>query len=194
MLWQTTHITLLQRLSAGHDEDQAWRDFHARYADLILGFCRAKGVQHADAEDVLQDVLVSLRRAMPKFEYDPTKGRFRGYLRSTTLHAISRRSRQSGRAVGLENSETADDAASGENDDHWEVQWRRYHLRRALRRLEAEVAERDIEAFDRYAIGGEAGPQVCADLGLTMDNLYQIKSRLVKRLSKLIQEQIAEEG
>jgi RNA polymerase sigma factor (sigma-70 family) len=194
MLWQTTHITLLQRLSGGTDQGQAWRDFHARYADLILGFCRAKGVQHADAEDVLQDVLLSVSKAMPGFTYDPAKGRFRSYLRTATLHAISRRSRQNHSAVALETVEPVADAGSNESDEHWEVQWRRYHLRRALRRLEDEVAARDIEAFDRYAIMGEHGPQVCADLGLTMDNLYQIKSRLLKRISSFIHEQVGEEG
>jgi RNA polymerase sigma-70 factor (ECF subfamily) len=188
----TTHITLLQRLADG--QQAAWRDFHDRYSELILGFCRARGVHGADADDVLQDVLLGLAKAMPGFQYDPAKGRFRGYLRTATLHAILRRSRQNHAGPALEAIEPPGDGADAATDQQWEVQWRRYHLRRALRSMASEVSDRDMEVFDRYAVLSEDPGSIAQDLGLSVDAVYQIKSRLTRRLATIIQQQIDDEG
>jgi RNA polymerase sigma-70 factor, ECF subfamily len=188
----TTHITLLQRLADG--QQAAWRDFHDRYSELILGFCRARGVHGPDAEDVLQDVLLGLAKVMPGFQYDPAKGRFRGYLRSATLHAISRRSRQKRAGPALEAIEPPSDGADAATDQQWEVQWRRYHLRRALRTVSTEVSDRDMEVFDRYAVLSEDPAAIGQDLGLSVEAIYQIKSRLTRRLATIIQQQIDDEG
>jgi RNA polymerase sigma factor (sigma-70 family) len=190
-MWQTTHISLLQRLADGQHD--AWQDFHARYGELLLGYCRARGLQPADAEDVLQDILVSLSKAMPGFQYDRAKGTFRAYLKTVAHHAIARRFRQKHPAPGLE-PDSAGAHAPPESDEHWEVQWRRYHLRRAMAALATEFSQRDLDAFDRYALAGEEPGAIAADLNLSMDNLYQIKSRVTRRLTALIQAQIADEG
>lgn len=191
-MWQTTHITLLQRLADGHD--QAWRDFHTRYGELIRGYCSARGVQSSDADDILQDVLMSISKALPNFTYDPAKGRFRGYLKVTTIHAIVRRSRQNRALTGLENIEPTEAGSDDAGDQLWEAQWRRYHLRRAMNTLQGEFSQRDLEAFDRYAVLGEDVASVTKDLAISPENLYQIKSRITRRLTSLIDAQIQEEG
>lgn len=93
MLTETTHISLLARLSGGEDP-LAWTEFCHRYGELIRNFCRAQHLQPADCDDVLQDVLMSLTKSMPRFEYDPSRGKFRSYLKTITLHAIFARTRQ----------------------------------------------------------------------------------------------------
>ena len=47
-----------------------------------------RGLQPADAEDVTQDVLLRLSRALKMFTYDPSRT-FRGWLRAVTLHALN---------------------------------------------------------------------------------------------------------
>ena len=61
-------------------------------------------------------------------------------------------------------------------------------------RLGAMSSERDRIAFARYAMQGEPAGQIADELDLTLDQLYQIKSRLLRKLSALITEQIDEEG
>ncbi len=51
-------------------------------------------MQPADCDDLVQDVLLALSKAMQNFEYDPQKGKFRAYLKTVTLHSISRILRQ----------------------------------------------------------------------------------------------------
>ncbi|CAN5724272.1 sigma-70 family RNA polymerase sigma factor [soil metagenome] len=190
-----THTTLIARVRDGTDP-AAWTDFCARYGDLIRGFCRRQGLQSADIDDVQQDVLLALTKAMPRFEYDHARGRFRGYLKTAVLHAIYRRARQKrGEARLPDISETSRLAAADDDAERqWEAQWRQYHLHRALARIEAEFAPADREAFEQYAVNGRAAPEVAADLGISVDSVYQSKSRILKRLGAVIEEQVGEEG
>ena len=65
---------------------------------------------------------------MPAFRYDPAKGKFRSYLKTVTLHAIFRSSRQKGPALSLEQVGTAVDAAAADDDidGDWEAEWRQH--------------------------------------------------------------------
>ncbi len=189
-----THTTLLARLSAGEDV-AAWSEFVQRYGQLIRGFCARRGVRGPDADDVQQDVLMALTRAMPGFRYDPHKGLFRSYLKTVVMNAISRRLRQDHGVARL--SDVGGSQAGPPEDDHdqhWELEWRQYHLRLAMRTVEAEFRESDRSAFAMYAVEGRAAQEVAAELGLSLDAVYQAKSRILKRLGAIIERQVAEEG
>ena len=83
-----TSPTLLWRVGNNSGDHAAWEAFVARYGPKIRGWCRQRGLQPADAEDVTQDVLLRLSRALKTFTYDPSRT-FRGWLRSVTQHALS---------------------------------------------------------------------------------------------------------
>lgn len=195
MFAHTTHASLLQRLAANADPD-AWSEFHERYGELIRAFARRRSLQPADCDDVLQEVLLSLSRAMPGFCYDPSKGKFRGYLKTVTLRAIFKRGAQSRGAVDLEHIEEVTRAAAidEEIEECWEAEWRQYHVRRAMKLVESEFNEQDRRAFQRYALEARDVKQTAAELGLSVDQVYQAKSRIMKRLAKLIERQVSEEG
>lgn len=192
----TTHATLLARLSGGRDTG-AWSEFCDRYEELIRAFARRRGASVADCDDVVQDVMLALTKALPGFEYNPEKGKFRSYLKTVTLHAISRRSRQNDGAARLDTgvgSVSALGHPTDEAESTWEAEWRQYHLRMAMRTIRAEFNAADLAAFDAYAVNGEEAPSVASRLGLSVDSVYQCKSRILKRLSQVISHQVAEEG
>lgn len=193
MLARTTHATLLERLSAG-DDRAAWREFCDRYGDLIRGFARRAGCNDNDADDVLQDALVSLVSAMPSFRYDPAKGRFRGYLKTIVVRAVARRSCQKSGTLPLETQEDVVGDDVPEHDQHWEAEWRQYHLRMAMRIIDAEHSVHDRAAFQRYAVEGKGVQETASTLGMTVDQVYQAKSRILRRLGELVAQQVAEEG
>lgn len=191
----TTHATLLARLSSGQDP-AAWAEFCDRYSELIRGFAHRHGFQPADCDEVVQDTLLALSRAMPGFRYDPERGRFRAYLKTVALHEIFRRTRQRSGVVNLENVECLADQTS--DDPHfeqmWEAEWRQYHLRQAMRVIEMEFSEKDRAAFQDYALGGRDAADVAVSLQMSVDQVYQAKSRILKRLSEVIAQQVEEEG
>lgn len=189
-----THASLLLRL-ADHRDGAAWSEFCRRYGALIAGFARRLGVQPSDQDDALQEVLAALAQAMPGFRYDPEKGRFRGYLKAATVHAVQRlrQKRHASRLGELPSAfDAADDDAS--NDDAFEAEWRQYHLREAMRTIAVEFNEADRAAFAAYAIEGKDARATAQSLGLSVDQVYQAKSRILKRLEALIAEQVAVEG
>lgn len=197
-----THASLIARLGDRADS-VAWAEFVSRYGDLIRGFARRRGVQPADVDDVLQEVLLAMSKAAGRFVYDPQRGRFRGYLKTIVVHAVLRRAFQKTPGTGLSESSAAleaggagAEAASGGpmDEEAWELEWRRYHLAMAMRVIETEFNEADRVAFQRYGVDGVDARTAAAETGLSVDGVYQAKSRILRRLAALIAAQVAEEG
>ncbi|MBL9148536.1 MAG: sigma-70 family RNA polymerase sigma factor [Phycisphaerae bacterium] len=190
---RTTHATLLDRLATA-DDRAAWHEFCARYGDLIRGFMRRAGCTEDESDDLLQDVMMSLMKVMPSFRYDPAKGRFRGYLKTVVVRAIAKRRCQKRPEVPLESGADMVDGSTVGSDELWEVEWRQYHLRMAMTAIESEFSAQDRSAFQRYAVGGGSAQETADLLGLSVDQVYQAKSRILKRLAELIAAQVADEG
>src|SRR5262245_54541270 len=74
-----TRSTLLVRLGAPRDE-QAWAEFTAIYAPLIRRVAWQRGMQDADADDLVQEVFRAVTRAMERAAFDHRRGSFRGWL------------------------------------------------------------------------------------------------------------------
>jgi len=186
----TTHASLLARL-VDHEDRSAWDEFLARYSALLRGFARRRGLSSHEADDVVQDVVTALVSALPTFEYDRERGRFRGLLKTIAVRAIARRREKDARSAPLGDRDVAVDP---EADDAWETEWRQYHMRLAMRTIEAEFGPRDRAAFERYALRGEGVRETAEALGLSVDQVYQAKSRITRRLSEVISAQIEDEG
>jgi len=185
-----TRASLLARLSG--DVDRAvWLEFFDQYADLILGFARRRGLQDQDCEDVLQNVLMSLVNAMPGFVYDQSKGRFRSYLLTVTRRAVYQQFRQKKAEFPLPLLEPS--APQEQDDEVWEFEWRRYHVRKAMRTVEQEFSEKNVQAFTQYVLNGLPPQEVSSGLGVSIEQVYQAKSRILKRLSEIIEQQRREE-
>jgi RNA polymerase sigma-70 factor (ECF subfamily) len=192
----STHTSLLARLAEGNDA-AAWRDFNERYGELIRNFTRRRGLQPADCDDVAQEVLLSLSKALPRFQYDPAKGKFRSYLKTATLRAIFKITHQKHGALALEDDieEAACVAdANLETEGLWEQEWRQYHLRQAMRIIRAEFSEEDRRAFQLYAVEGLGARETAAKLDTGVDRVYLAKSRIGRRLTQIIEAQIQDEG
>lgn len=199
---QATSPTFVARLArCGDAVDQAqWFEFLARYGELILSIARRHGLQRADCDDVLQDSLIEVTRSLESFEYDRARGRFRNYLRQVVLRATYRKIRQKYVANSQQYLEDFPGAteiepgAGGDGEDMWELEWRRHHVRQALRTIEAEFNESNRTAFI-MCTAQEHSPHAVAELlGISVDQVYQAKSRILKRLQAVIEQQVAQEG
>ena len=187
-----TRPSLILRLSEGVDPG-AWQEFSDRYAGLIKRVLAERGVQAADRDDITQEVLISLVKAMPGFEYDPSRGRFRSYLKTVVIRALARRHRRKA-SPGMELRDEETLPGGEELERIWERQWRQYHMRRAWRQIEVEFSPEDRAVFEAYALQGKKA-QVVAELhGISVDRVYRIKSTMLGRVTEIVGEQVAEEG
>ncbi len=186
-----TRSSLLRRISTGADE-MAWVEFHATYSDLIRRVARRRGLQSADIDDAVQEVYVRLGRAMPGFEYDRDRGYFRGYLKRVVISVILDRFRQNRVAETVPLIENADGGA--EFDALWESEWRAHHVQRAMQRIAVEFGERDRLAFHHVTANCRSAQDVAKELELSVDQVYQAKSRILRRLGAIVAEQVEAEG
>ena len=63
-----TRASLIGRLNEPAS-DEVWTEFVVIYRPLIYRVAIAKGLQHADAEDLTQDALTTIRRSLSTFEH-----------------------------------------------------------------------------------------------------------------------------
>ncbi len=189
-----TRPSLLLRVRDSADHD-AWREFDATYRDLVLGYCRRRGLQPADAEDVLQVVLISLSRAMRRWEYRRERGRFRAYLGCVVRNAVNRHQARGRPAdVQLETSVRAvlSDPTGPRADELWEREWVRHHYRRAMETIRETFSERSVRVFERLLEGARVA-RVAIEFETTETAIHQVKRRIKQRMGALIAEQVAAE-
>lgn len=74
-----TRQTLLHKLQIKQD-DQSWEDFSRYYEGYIYVVLRNFGLSIEDCEDLLQEVLLKLWKALPTYNYEKDKCRFRTWL------------------------------------------------------------------------------------------------------------------
>ncbi len=193
--YSVTHASLLARLTAGADP-MVWGEFLDRYGELIQSFARRQNLQAADCDDVVQDVLVALTQNMPRFTYDQSRGKFRSYLKTITLRAIFKKKARRHGELNLEHIEEATRLAATDEavEQNWELEWRNYHVRLAMRTIRTEFNASDCNAFERYAVAGEDAQTVAKELATSVNQVYQAKSRILKRLTALIEAQVQDEG
>ena len=76
---ETTRSSVI-RAVADTENAAAWNRLFDLYAGFVYSIARRKGLNDADADDIVQMVFADLARNLPSFKYDREKGRFRSYL------------------------------------------------------------------------------------------------------------------
>ena len=82
-----TRRTLLIRLEDPEDR-QSWQEFYDIYSKLIYAVAIKAGLTECEAQEALQETMIALSKSMAEFEYDPKKGKFKGWLLKLTRWRI----------------------------------------------------------------------------------------------------------
>ena len=196
-----TRASLLTRLRDLAD-DTSWRVFFDRYGKLIYNVARRSGLDDPEAQDVVQETVVGVARAMPEFYYDPAKGSFKSWLLRITrrriadhLRALYRRPRMVELPVESEGEDGPEAlrplpaAASDPLQDAWESEWERMVFDEAVAKVRAEVNPKHFQVFDYCVLKGLPASRVCDLLSLNSAQVYLAKHRVsqaVKRAGREI--------
>jgi RNA polymerase sigma-70 factor (ECF subfamily) len=181
-----TSWTLLRSVQDGSRE--AWARLVSLYAPVILRWCRRHGLQNADADNVVQDVFLTLSRHLSAFRSDRGSGRFRAFLSTITRTRLADHHRREARQpLTLDNEVLA--LLEGKTLDEAELDpvFRDLELRRTLDVMRTEVAPTTWEAFWRTAVEGRSSEDVAASLGLSAGAVRLARLRILRRLRHLLQ-------
>lgn len=170
-----TQPSLIARIRDHHDHE-AWQAFTEVYGPLIYSFCRARRLQPADAADVTQEVLLRVAKAIQNFRYDQQVGLFRDWLARIVANETSRlwtRKKDAQLPDGFE--------APAMHTD-WNDQFYHHITRAALRRCQPRFAEQNWKIFlaswqQRISIA-----DIAAKFDVSVDQVYVVRSRVLKRL------------
>lgn len=91
-----TRPSLLAKLR-NHDDSKAWKEFFDLYHPVIYRHAMRSGLRPADAEDVVQEIVVGVANKLPQFRYDPERCSFKTWLFRIARNKIADQFRRQGR-------------------------------------------------------------------------------------------------
>jgi RNA polymerase sigma-70 factor (ECF subfamily) len=191
MLVPETRPSLILRVRDPNDAD-AWNQFATLYRPVILRLARRKGIQAADAEDLAQQVLLSVAGAIERWQPDQQRARFRTWLqtivRNAILNAIQRRSpdQATGGDSAPEHFEFNQTARTND-EDALRDEYRRELFLQAAQQIREEFAEETWDSFWQTAVVGIDIDVLTSQTGRTRGSIYASRSRVMKRLREAIE-------
>ncbi|MEO0963800.1 MAG: sigma-70 family RNA polymerase sigma factor [Planctomycetota bacterium] len=180
-----TRLSLILRLRDPEDTD-SWAEFVCVYGPFVYSIARGRGLQDADACDLVQDVMREVSRSVSRFEPDPAMGKFRGWLGVITRRVLARFFEKSktqvpgtggtAHLVGLSN------LSVDEEEERWDREFRAHVFRWAAERVRGEFAESTWRAFWLTAVEGVAAREAAEACEISVGAVYIAKSRVLSRL------------
>ena len=185
----TTRPTLLEGLRDGSDA-VAWGEFFELYWPLLFVLATRGGCSDHTAEEVVQEVMLTVFRQKDVFRHDPQRGRFRDWLATVTRNQIAeyrRRPAQRVRASGGENrADSTERPANGDlPDTTWEAAFEEGLLMVLLEVVRQETNPRIYQAFELFTLCELSGTEVAKLTGLSRAAVYQGRRTVFKRLQEL---------
>jgi RNA polymerase sigma-70 factor (ECF subfamily) len=182
---------LIVRLPDAADA-RAWDDFTGVYGPLVYRLARRHGLQPADADDVVQEVLAAVARSVEAWLARSDRGPFRAWLlRIARNLAINALTRKRNRAVGTGNSDMVrrllEHPDPNLNDaSQFDLEYRRESFRWAAERVRGEIADRTWQAFWLSTIDEQPIADVAQKLNMSVGSVYIARSRVMARLREMV--------
>ncbi|HEX4264030.1 MAG TPA: sigma-70 family RNA polymerase sigma factor [Verrucomicrobiae bacterium] len=188
-----TRATLIDRLKNWQDQ-ASWQDFFDTYWKLIYGLARKFGLNEEDAQDVVQETMVSVANHMPNFKYDPKLGSFKSWLRTLIRWRISDHIRKRGPATTVPlqgETETGDDSPAMKElpdknsqtiDQLYEQEWQKNLLDAAISKVKRKIDPQKYQVFDFYVNKEWPPEKVAAAFNISVDQVYLSKHRITEMI------------
>lgn len=170
---------------ADHDDHRLWQEFYATYRKLIHHAARRAGLEEAEAEEVVQETLITVSKNIGKLRYDPAVGSFKGWLLNITRWRIADQYRKREPGYQALKNETGRTAAldrlpdgAGQLSELWEKEWRLHLLETALGNIGKRVEPRHYQIFDCHALKDWPVQKVASELRVNVAQVYLICHRI----------------
>ncbi len=193
-----TRYSLLSRLQNRDDHD-SWKDFFDTYWRLIYSLAMKSGLTEAEAQDVVQETVITVARDIEKFKHDRALGSFKSWLQNIIHWRIVDQFRKRGGPRRVKNRRTWTGTASipdlneipdpdgARLDQLWQEEWEANLFAAAIDRVKRQVRDEHYQIFHLYVVKGWPVLKVAQTLRISAARVYLIKHRV----SALIRKEIA---
>jgi len=192
-----THASLLERLRDLGDQD-SWQQFYTTYRRLIFSFALQHGLTPTEAEEVVQETVITVARNLPEFRYNPRRCAFKTWLFNLTVWRIQDQLRKRGpesqsahRPAGDSDRTSTVERVPGPEGERmaaaWEEEWKKDLFNRALDRVKARVDEKQFQIFDLSAVQHWPTREVARSLGVSAARVYLCRHRIGKFMAAEMQ-------
>ncbi len=184
-----TQATLLNRLRDGSDP-MAWDDFFQRYWPLLYAYARHRGCSEHTAEEIVQEVMLTVFQKRDLFRYDRARGRFRDWLHRVVCNQVAeyrRRPSERVRARGGDSGLSPVEKQSDESrpDAAWEAAFEHALLAALLDVVRRETNPRDFVAFELTVLRERRPAEAARITGMTRNMVYKARRKVLDRLRQL---------
>jgi RNA polymerase sigma factor (sigma-70 family) len=181
-----TRASLIARLKNWQDH-ASWQEFFDTYWKLIYGVARKSGMSDAEAQDVVQETVVSVARHMPGFQYDPAVGSFKAWLLNMTrwriIDQVRKRTPENfhdspSQGTGTGTVERVIDPKGGELEKEWDAEWENNLLDAAVTNVKRKLDPQKYQIFDFYVNKAWPAEEVAGRFQISVDQVYLAKCRI----------------
>jgi len=182
--WPTTSVRLVAAMR-GPDEVTAWERFSTEYGPALFQFCTQRGLQPADAEDVVQTVFLGVHKRSVSFDQTVDRGRFRSWLSTIALRVIWKlRQRSLTAPLALMDPVELEGTVVAQQELLEEINACVLDL--AIEQVRPEFHPEVWSAFAAIWSHGERPQAVAARLGKSTGWVYNAKFRVLQRLKEIV--------
>ena len=205
-----TRWSLIGRLK-DMDDQQSWQEFFDAYWKLIYSVALKAGLSDSEAQEVVQETVISVAKKMPEFKADPAAGSFKSWLLTLTRWRIvdQARKRQAkanpdggqecppNPQTGMPTLPHGNDSTRTSTVDRipdpgldleavWNEEWENNVLVAAAERVKRQVDPEQYQLFDFHVLKQWPAIKVARKLGVNLGQVYFAKYKISKLMKKEI--------
>ena len=177
------------------DDQTSWQEFFNTYWKLIYAVAMKAGLTDAEAQDVVQETILTVSKNIKNFQATPDRGSFKGWLLQTTRWRIADQFRKRppvAMHLAANNNDTTRtatveriaDPASVDLEAVWEENWKQNLRETALANLKNQVDPEQYQMFDLHVLRDWPAAQVARKLDVKMGRVYFAKYKVARLLRK----------
>lgn len=201
-----TRRSLLTRLRDAGDQT-GWQEFFDAYWKLLYRVALKSGLTEAEAQDAVQETIITVAQQMPTFRYDRARCSFKGWLllltRQRIAHQFRRRNKPGGEAnrvyagairgdrvrgkagempaLSSDGPATVDqlpDAGPTGFEGIWDKEWQSHVFAAALAGVKEQVSDRQFQIFDLSVLQEWPVREVVRALRVSVAQVYLARHRV----------------
>ena len=181
----TTRQTLIMRIK-NQDDEQAWNEFVLYYRSFIRVILKHLRISENDVEDLIQDILLKIWKALATLNFDAERARFRTWMNTVIRNAVIDFQRSKSRKIKTADNENEVNTEKFplDNDEFTEIidkEWRSHITRLALENVRSAFSGNAIEVCEMH-LNDASIKEIAEKLDLAETSVYKLRKRVELKL------------